>query len=112
MGVSALFIATLAKHRLAEPRNPPETQEDYLALALHPIVSFVILISIIVRESALVYHRLYQPELILCKMDCQLLLSVLERKSIVALVLRKKITPSNLVLRRLILKQPSLYLSG
>lgn len=59
MGVGALFISTLAKHRLPEPRNPPEAQEDYLALALHPIVGFVILTSIIIRKSVLIYRCLY-----------------------------------------------------
>ncbi|EKM81148.1 hypothetical protein AGABI1DRAFT_112841 [Agaricus bisporus var. burnettii JB137-S8] len=70
MGVGALFIASLAKHRLPEPRNPPETQEDYLAMALYPVVSFVVLISIIVHGLSIafvslgkkVHRRTYSPK--------------------------------------------------
>jgi len=50
MGVGAVFISTLAVSRLPLPANPPITQQDYLALSLHPIVSFVVLSSIIIRE--------------------------------------------------------------
>jgi hypothetical protein len=51
MGVSAIFISTLAKYRLPEPTNPPETPQDILATALHPVVGFVVLMSIAVRKS-------------------------------------------------------------
>jgi hypothetical protein len=47
-----MFISTLALHQLPLPSNPPETQQDILALSIHPIVSFVVLSSIIVRASA------------------------------------------------------------
>lgn len=49
MGVGAIFISTLAVHRLPLPSNPPQTQQDILALAIHPIVSFVVLSSVIIR---------------------------------------------------------------
>lgn len=49
MGVGAIFISTLALHKLPTPANPPVTQQDYLALSLQPIVSFVVLGSIIIR---------------------------------------------------------------
>ena len=49
MGVGAIFISTLALHKLPAPANPPVTQQDYLATALQPIVSFVVLASIIIR---------------------------------------------------------------
>lgn len=49
MGVGAVYISTLAIHKLAIPQNPPETQADKLATALHPIVSFVVLSSIIIH---------------------------------------------------------------
>ena len=52
MGVGAMFISTLALHQLPSPSNPPQTQQDILALSIHPIVSFVVLSSIIVRASA------------------------------------------------------------
>lgn len=51
MGVGAVFISTLAIHRLNEPTDPPITQEDYLALTLQPIIAFVVLASIIIRAS-------------------------------------------------------------
>ena len=53
MGVGAMFISTLALHQLPIPSNPPQTQQDILALSIHPIVSFVLLSSIIVRASTL-----------------------------------------------------------
>lgn len=50
MGVGAVFISTLAIHRLPSPQNPPVTQQDYLSLALEPIVSFIVFSSIIIRQ--------------------------------------------------------------
>jgi hypothetical protein len=50
MGVGAVFISTLAIHRLPSPQDPPVTQQDYLSLSLQPIVSFIVLSSIIIRE--------------------------------------------------------------
>jgi hypothetical protein len=50
MGVGAVFISTLAIHHLPSPQDPPVTQQDYLSLSLQPIVSFIVLSSIIVRE--------------------------------------------------------------
>ncbi|KAF8161053.1 Sodium/hydrogen exchanger [Crassisporium funariophilum] len=47
MGVGAVFISTLAIHRLPHPADPPVSQQDFLTVALHPIVSFVVLSSII-----------------------------------------------------------------
>ena len=55
MGVGAIFISTLAVHHLPTPSNPPQNQQDILALSIHPIVSFVVLSSIIVRASAVNY---------------------------------------------------------
>lgn len=51
MGVGAVFVSTLALHKLPSPRYPPETQQDYLALMLQPIVTSVVLGSIIIRAS-------------------------------------------------------------
>lgn len=48
--MGAIFISTLAITRLAEPHLPPHNQEERLAASLHPLVSFVVLGSIIVRE--------------------------------------------------------------
>ncbi|KAF8263512.1 Cation/H+ exchanger [Lactarius quietus] len=47
IGVSAVFVSTLAQSRLKVPQDPPQTQEDVLATALQPIVAFVVLGSIL-----------------------------------------------------------------
>ena len=44
-------MSTLALRQLPPPSNTPQTQQDILALSIHPIVSFVVLSSIIVRAS-------------------------------------------------------------
>ncbi|KAJ3577017.1 hypothetical protein NP233_g11 [Leucocoprinus birnbaumii] len=57
MGVGAVFVSTLALHRLPEPANPPRTQEDILALSLHPVVGFVVLVSIIVHGLSIPFFN-------------------------------------------------------
>jgi NhaP-type Na+/H+ or K+/H+ antiporter len=47
IGVGAVFISVLAQSRLEAPHNPPSSQQDVLAIALQPIVSFVVLGSIV-----------------------------------------------------------------
>jgi len=47
IGVGAVFIATLAQSRLEAPHDPPQTQEDLLAIALQPVVAFVVIGSIL-----------------------------------------------------------------
>jgi NhaP-type Na+/H+ or K+/H+ antiporter len=47
IGVGAVFISTLAQSRLEVPHNPPSSQQDLLAIALQPIVSFLVLGSIV-----------------------------------------------------------------
>jgi len=51
MGVGAVFISTLALHKLPSPSNPPQSQQDILALAIPSVISFVVLSSIIIRAS-------------------------------------------------------------
>ena len=51
MGVGAIFISTLALTRLPEPQSPPADQSELLAATLQPIVSFVVLCSILIRKS-------------------------------------------------------------
>jgi hypothetical protein len=51
IGVGAVFISVLAQSRLEAPHNPPSSQQDVLAIALQPIVSFVVLGSIVTRMS-------------------------------------------------------------
>ena len=59
MGVGAAFISTLALHKLPTPSNPPQNQQDILALAIPPIVCFVILSSIAIRASAINIHHFF-----------------------------------------------------
>ncbi|TRM69590.1 Sodium/hydrogen exchanger family-domain-containing protein [Schizophyllum amplum] len=49
MGVGAIYIQQFALERLGEPEGTPETQADVLAASIQPIVSFVVLGSIIVH---------------------------------------------------------------
>ncbi|KAJ7598835.1 Cation/H+ exchanger [Mycena floridula] len=58
MGVGAIFISTLALHKLPEPNIPPVTQEDILALTLQPIVSFVVLCSILTHGLSIPFFSL------------------------------------------------------
>ena len=59
MGVGAIFISSLAVHRLPEPSSSsPGSQPELLASMLEPIVSFVVLASIIIRVWLLLYPRL------------------------------------------------------
>lgn len=51
MGVGAIFVSTLAITELPEPSIPPTSQNELLAATLHPIVSFVVLGSILIRTS-------------------------------------------------------------
>ena len=51
IGVGAIFVCNLTQTRLEVPRNPPISQQDLLATALQPIVSFVVLGSILTRMS-------------------------------------------------------------
>ncbi|GJJ06578.1 hypothetical protein Clacol_000771 [Clathrus columnatus] len=57
-GVGAIFISTLALTRLAEPQIPPRNQEERLAASLHPIVSFVVLGSIIIHGLSIPFFKL------------------------------------------------------
>ena len=49
MGVSAIFVSTLAVTELPRPHSPPQNQAELLAATLQTIVAFVVLGSIIVR---------------------------------------------------------------
>ncbi|KAF9222535.1 Sodium/hydrogen exchanger [Gyrodon lividus] len=49
MGVSAVFVSALALTRLPVPATPPANQAQMLAASIQPIVSFIVLGSIIVR---------------------------------------------------------------
>lgn len=50
MGVGAVFVSSLALSRLPTPHDPPQNQQELLATILQPIVSFIVLGSIIIRK--------------------------------------------------------------
>jgi len=49
MGVSAVFVSTLASTRLPSPADPPANEQQMLAATIQPIVSVVVLGSIFIR---------------------------------------------------------------
>ena len=53
MGVGAVFISTLALSHLPVPHDPPQNQQEMLAAVLQPIVSFIVLGSILIRKFSL-----------------------------------------------------------
>jgi hypothetical protein len=46
----AVYISTLALTQLPTPRNPPQSQLDVLTLAIRPIVAFMVIVSLIIRQ--------------------------------------------------------------
>ncbi|KAG6378181.1 Sodium/hydrogen exchanger family-domain-containing protein [Boletus reticuloceps] len=58
MGVSAVFVSALALTRLPVPENPPASQAQLLAATIQPIVSFVVLGSIIVHGLSIPFFTL------------------------------------------------------
>ena len=63
MGVGAIFISTLALSELPSPSYPPQNQINRLALVLQPIVSFIVLGSILIRECFACSVSLFQMRL-------------------------------------------------
>lgn len=59
MGVGAVFISSLALTRLPTPHDPPENQQEILAASLQPIVSFVVLGSILIRMLNIILFYVY-----------------------------------------------------
>ncbi|KAI0327127.1 Sodium/hydrogen exchanger [Cubamyces sp. BRFM 1775] len=49
MGVGAVYVSTLAVLELPRPNGPPQNQAELLATTLQPIVSFIVLCSILIR---------------------------------------------------------------
>ncbi|GJE95423.1 Na-H-Exchanger domain-containing protein [Phanerochaete sordida] len=49
MGVGAVFVSTLAISKLPKPHDPPQNQQEVLAATLQPIVSFIVLGSILIH---------------------------------------------------------------
>ncbi|KAG2132016.1 Sodium/hydrogen exchanger family-domain-containing protein [Suillus bovinus] len=58
MGVSAVFVSALALTRLPTPEHPPANQAQYLAATIQPIVSFVVLGSIIVHGLSIPFFNI------------------------------------------------------
>lgn len=58
MGVSAVFVSALALTRLPTPENPPADQQQLLAAVIQPIVSFVVLGSIIIHGLSIPFFNL------------------------------------------------------
>ncbi|KAF9244913.1 Sodium/hydrogen exchanger family-domain-containing protein [Melanogaster broomeanus] len=58
MGVSAVFVSALALTRLPVPATPPENQAQLLAATIQPIVSFIVLGSIIVHGLSIPFFSL------------------------------------------------------
>jgi len=58
MGVSAIFVSALARTRLPTPANPPADQAQFLAATIQPIVSFIVLGSIIVHGLSIPFFNL------------------------------------------------------
>ncbi|KAJ3562772.1 hypothetical protein NP233_g9364 [Leucocoprinus birnbaumii] len=58
MGVGAVFISTLALHHLPEPHHPPQSQENMLAITLHPMVGFIVLVSIVIYGFSILFFTL------------------------------------------------------
>lgn len=52
MGVSAIFVSTLAVTRLPASHTPPEGQAELLSATIQTVVSFVVLGSIIIRNAS------------------------------------------------------------
>ncbi|KAG8213688.1 Sodium/hydrogen exchanger family-domain-containing protein [Butyriboletus roseoflavus] len=58
MGVSAVFVSALALTQLPTPANPPANQGQLLAAMIQPLVSFVVLGSIIVHGLSIPFFNL------------------------------------------------------
>jgi hypothetical protein len=57
MGVGAIFISSLALSKLPAPQDPPADQTELLAAVIPPIISFVVLGSIIIRKDRLTHPQ-------------------------------------------------------
>ncbi|RDB16672.1 putative Na(+)/H(+) antiporter C3A11.09 [Hypsizygus marmoreus] len=56
--VSFLVSYTAALHKLPNPHNPPQNEEEFLAACLQPIVAFVVLGSIIIHGLSIPFFSL------------------------------------------------------
>ncbi|KAF9459813.1 Cation/H+ exchanger [Collybia nuda] len=58
MGIGAVFISSLALHKLPKPHDVPVGEAEILASSLQPIVSFVVLGSIIIHGLSIPFLTL------------------------------------------------------
>ncbi|KAK7469054.1 hypothetical protein VKT23_003547 [Stygiomarasmius scandens] len=58
MGVGAIFVSALAISRLPEPQDPPQSNGEYVSAVMHPIVSFVVLGSIIIHGLSIPFFTM------------------------------------------------------
>ncbi|KAI0696015.1 Sodium/hydrogen exchanger family-domain-containing protein [Cytidiella melzeri] len=58
MGVGAIYISTLAAQQLPTPSNPPANQTELLAASIQPIVSFMVLVSILIHGLSIPFFSL------------------------------------------------------
>ncbi|KAG5637987.1 hypothetical protein H0H81_002348 [Sphagnurus paluster] len=65
MGVGAIFISSLALHKLPTPQNPPQNEEEMLAACLEPIVAFIVLGSIVIHGLSIPFFSLSKNTLTL-----------------------------------------------
>ncbi|KAG6907904.1 hypothetical protein DXG01_006959 [Tephrocybe rancida] len=65
MGVGAIFVSSLALHKLPAPQVPPQNEREMLAACLQPIVSFVVLCSIIIHGLSIPFFSLSKNTLTL-----------------------------------------------
>ncbi|KAG5349562.1 hypothetical protein C0989_003112 [Termitomyces sp. Mn162] len=58
MGVGAIFISSLALHKLPTAHNPPRNEQELLAASLEPVVAFIVLCSIIIHGLSIPFFSL------------------------------------------------------
>ncbi|KIM28941.1 hypothetical protein M408DRAFT_328997 [Serendipita vermifera MAFF 305830] len=58
MGVGAIFIGTLALEKLPHPHDPPESRTDILSASIEPIISFMVMCSILIHGLSIPFFKL------------------------------------------------------
>ncbi|KAH8104782.1 Sodium/hydrogen exchanger family-domain-containing protein [Cristinia sonorae] len=58
MGIGAIYISTLAAMKLPHAHHPPESQTDFLAATIQPIVAFMVLFSVAVHGLSIPFFSL------------------------------------------------------
>ncbi|KAH0582895.1 hypothetical protein H2248_010797 [Termitomyces sp. 'cryptogamus'] len=65
MGVGAIFISSLALHKLPAAHNPPKNEQELLAASLEPMVAFIVLCSIVIHGLSIPFLSLGKATLYL-----------------------------------------------